>query len=640
MELSDELSIREFFQLFRRRKREFATCWGVVFGATVIYTYLVTPIYRADVLLRVQVPEDQQHADTLGSLGLAAAPATFNIEQLLAPKIMEEWVQRLEPGATPLSRNDLSKRIQKLQKQVQVQFQDREHTMVTVSVTSPHPRDAALQANTLSHVMVDVVGEETTEKAHRTKQFIEDQLKEVAEKLHQSEDRLRTSRGKIDPESASNALVAKLMELRNRRTELMQKYTAEHPFVKETNNEIQTIEQQLQQYPDQEIDITRITRDVRLNEDLFTMLTKRLEEAQIMESAHVAPVTIIEPAGEPATPESPNKRYNMTMGMLAGLLIGLILVMARHHFDTSMVTPEEIEQYLQLPVLAAIPHIERRSAELSVNDPVVRKADPMGEARSRLILNFPSQSPHAEVHHLLRNNLMKDVKPGDSRIYLFTSAVAAEGKSITAANFAVAAAQSGIPTLLAEVDLREPMVDRLFGLPQEPGITNYFYTSPRWETSIARWEQIKNGASNLKEAVNLDGISNLHILPSGKRPSNPVSLLSSDRFPLLLQSMRQRFPLIILDGAPALLFADSSIIGPHVDGIILVYRFGRTAREILRRTHNQLVSSNAKILGIVVNDIMQGQIGSYHNYYGSYYKGYNKRPAYRGAAPVERYVKP
>jgi tyrosine-protein kinase Etk/Wzc len=639
MELSEELSIREFFQLFRRRKREFTTCWGMVFGATVLYTFLVTPIYRAEVLLHVQVPEDQAHADTLGSLGLAAGPATFNIYQLTSSKILEEWVQRLQPGA-PLSRAELNIRIQNLQKRVKVQFQDRDHTMVTVSIDSPRPREAAFQVNMLSHVMVDVVGEDTTVKAHRTKQFIEDQLKEVAEKLHESEDRLRESRGKVDPQSASNMLVTKLMELRNRRTELMQKYTAEHPFVRETNSEIQTIEQQLQQYPNQEIDITRITRDVRLSEDLFTMLSKRLEEAQIMESAHVAPVTIMEPASEPATPVSPNKRYNLTMGMVAGLLVGLIVVLARHHFDTSMVTPEEIELYLQLPVLAAIPHIERRSLNVSVNEPVVRKADPMGEARSRLILNFPSQSPHAEVHHLLRNNLMKDVKPGDSRIYLFTSAVAAEGKSITAANFAVAAAQSGIPTLLAEVDLREPMVDRLFGLPEEPGLTNYFYNSPRWETSVARWEQIKNGASNLKEAINLDGISNLHILPSGKRPSNPVSLLSSDRFPLLLQSMRQRFPLIILDGAPALLFADSSIIGPHVDGIILIYRFGRTAREILRRTHNQLVTSNAKILGIVVNDIMQGQVGSY-NYYGSYYKGYGKKGyAYKNPPPPVRYAKP
>jgi capsular exopolysaccharide synthesis family protein len=641
MELSEELSIREFFSLLRRRRREFLVCWSTVFGATALYTVLETPIYRGEGTLRVQVQDDSARNSQLGALGLATPSATFNIEQLLTPQILEECIKRINEGKPPLAREKMDTRIQDLEKRTQVEFQNGDHTLVSVSVTSPHAQEATNETNVLSKVMVDIVGEDMTAKTHRTKQFIEDELKETSGKLKESEERLRQSREKMDPQSAGGALGNRLAELKNRRSTLLQKYTTELPEIKQLTSEIRELESQVREIPNQEIDVTRVMRDVRLNEEMFTMLTKRLEELQIMESAHVAPISIVEPAAVPSFPESPNKRYNLTMGALAGLLVGLIVVMARHHFDTSMVTPEEIETYLQLPVLAAIPHIERRNVDLSVNDPVVRKADPMGEARSRLILNFQSQSPHAEVHHLLRNNLMKDVKTGDSRIYLFTSAIAAEGKSITAANFAIAAAQSGIPTLLAEVDLREPMVDKLFGLPSEPGITNYFYTSPRWETSIARWEQIRNGASNLKEAINLDGISNLHILPSGKRPSNPISLLSSDRFPLLLRSMRQRFPLIILDGAPALLFADSSIMGPHVDGIILVYRFGRTAREILRRTHNQLATSNAKILGIVVNDIMQGQVGSYNSYYGSYYKGgYGQGSKYKTPTPSVRYAKP
>lgn len=639
MELSEELSIREFFSLLRRRQREFIICWSTVFGATALYTFMETPMYRAEAVLRVQVQDDSVHNSQLGALGLITPSTTFNIEQLLTPQILEECIQRINLNK-PVAREVHDEQMRQFEKNSRAEFQDRDQRLVSVSLVSPKSKKVAAEVNVLAQVMVDIVGADMTARTQRTKQFIQDQLKEVSGKLRESEDRLRQSKERVGPESLGGALGGKLVDLKNQRNDLLQKYTVEHPLVKQLNAEIRSLENQARDIPNQEIDVTRVMRDVKLNEEMFTMLTKRLEELQIVESAHVVPIALVEQASEPTRPISPNKKYNLTMGALAGFLIGLLIVIARHHFDTSMVTPEEIEQYLQLPVLAAIPHIERRSSELSVNDPVVRKADPMGEARARLILNFPSQSPHAEVHHLLRNNLMKDVKPGDSRVYLFTSAVAAEGKSITAANFAIAAAQSGIPTLLAEVDLREPMVDKLFGLPQEPGITNYFYTSPRWETSIARWEQIKNGASNLKEAINLDGISNLHILPSGKQPSNPVSLLSSDRFPLLLQSMRQRFPLIILDGAPALLFADSSIVGPHVDGIILVYRFGRTAREILRRTHNQLVSSNAKILGVVVNDIMQGQVGSYHSYYGSYYKGYRREAGYKSPVPPVRYAKP
>src|SRR5205809_1076751 len=98
MELSEELSIREFFSLLRRRRREFIVCWSVVFGSTAIYTFLVTPTYRAEAVLRVQVPDESARTSQLGALGLATPSASFNIEQLLTPQILEACVRRLQQG--------------------------------------------------------------------------------------------------------------------------------------------------------------------------------------------------------------------------------------------------------------------------------------------------------------------------------------------------------------------------------------------------------------------------------------------------------------------------------------------------------------------------------------------------------------
>ena len=67
-----------------------------------------------------------------------------------------------------------------------------------------------------------------------------------------------------------------------------------------------------------------------------------------------------------------------------------------------------------------------------------------------------------------------------------------------------------------------------------------------------------------------------------------------------------------------MLFSDSAILAPHVDGVVLVYRFGRTAREVLSRTHHQLSSSNGRVLGVVVNDIEQGASTNYNSYYSMY----------------------
>ena len=127
MELSEELSIREFFSLLRRRRKEFYVCWSAVFGATALYTFLVTPTYRGEVVLRVQVPDDSSRTTQLGALGLATPSPTFNIDELLTAQILEECVQRLNQGKPPLPRSLIDSQIQKLGKRSRVEFRDQDH---------------------------------------------------------------------------------------------------------------------------------------------------------------------------------------------------------------------------------------------------------------------------------------------------------------------------------------------------------------------------------------------------------------------------------------------------------------------------------------------------------------------------------
>lgn len=622
MNIAEELSLRDFFTVIKRRRRECLLIWGTVFGGTCIYTATVTPVYKAQAILHAQAPDESSSPADLGPLSVLAGPApSFNLDQLSTNQLLEVALRRMNkirPDASPHEVDDL---VQQFQNRLGVEFSDKEHQMIAVTLEASTGKAAAAELNELAQVMVEQVTEDTTAKAHRTKMFIESQLQETEGHLHESEDRLKHSQEKFGPESAGTYLVGRLMELKNKRTELAQKYTDSYPEMRSVNAEIRSLESQLQQVPKQEVDIARISREMRLQEDLYSMLTKRLEEARIVESARVAPLTIVEPATEPAMPDRPNKRYNLTAGFIIGFVLALALVLGREHLDTSMVTTEEIEAYLQLPVLATIPHIERRhKPEDQPPGGIMRKRDRLGEARSRLVFNFSPQSAFVEVYHILRNNLMKGVQTQESQVYLFTSSVVAEGKSLTAANFALAAAQAGIPTLLAETDLRKPMVNKLFDIPQEPGLMNYFYTSPRWESYMCGWEDIKKKSATASRAINEGGLNNLHVLPAGASPANPMSILSSERFAQLVKDMRRRFPLVVLDGAPAVLFADSAIIGRYVDGVVFVYRFGRTPREVLSRAHNQLASSKAKLLGVVVNDIATGssQDNNYYSMYSDY----------------------
>src|SRR6266700_386948 len=106
------------------------------------------------------------------------------------------------------------------------------------------------------------------------------------------------------------------MELKTKRTQLAQKYTPSYPELKQIDGQIDALEQQLRKMPTQEVDMARVARDVHLNEELYTMLMKRLEDARIVDAARLAPVIILEPAIEPPRPERPNRPFNLAAGCI------------------------------------------------------------------------------------------------------------------------------------------------------------------------------------------------------------------------------------------------------------------------------------------------------------------------------------
>jgi len=624
MASSNELSFREFSNLLRRRKREIFLWWGATFLCVAIYTFVTPPVYQAQVEIKVQMPEDMSRSVEIGPVNIMGVAANaFNQDMMSSPQIVTDALRmlgKITPSTTDAQQKEM---VNDFIRRSRVGWREKDSQTVLLTMTSLHRKDVAPEANAWAEIAVKQVGIDLAAKTHQGKMFIENQLHEVEGRLRDSEERLRRFQEKAGPTSASNFLITRLMELKSHRTTLLQKFTPSHPEIQQINGEIDSIEQQLQRLPNQEIDMTRITREIHLNEELFTMLTKRSEDAQIMESARLVPLTIIEPAIEPARPERPNKPFNLAAGFALGLLIASGVVWIRHQLDTSLLTIQDIEAILQLPVLAMVPHIERRVDKPGMG-PMLRKVEHLGKTRSRLILHFRQQSPVVEVYHILRTNLPKWEFEGRGRVLAFTSAVVGEGKSTTAVNFAIAAAQSGVPTLLVEADLRKPSVDKLFGINSEPGITDYFYLSPRWENYLTGWQSMIQQNPELSQAVNTEGLSNLYILPSGKIPSNPVALLSSERMITLLNDMRQRFPLIVVDCAPVMLFADCTILSPHVDGVILVYRFGRTDRDALKQSYHNIISAKAKVLGVVVNDVLKGDSTDYTGYYSTYSEAYER----------------
>jgi capsular exopolysaccharide synthesis family protein len=217
-------------------------------------------------------------------------------------------------------------------------------------------------------------------------------------------------------------------------------------------------------------------------------------------------------------------------------------------------------------------------------------------------------APASEQYRMLRVRIdsLEIEGAGAPRVVALTSAFPGEGKTCTALNLAVVAAQDPDRRVaFIECDMRRPRVRGLLVGAAPFGLA-----------------EVLGGRAPLAEALTrLDEPGNLTLLLAGQPPGKPVELLASEAMGTVFKWLREHADLVIVDAPPALHFADASQLAAHVDGFLLVARSGRTPREALLKTWRLL--SPHRVLGIVLNDVDPGP-GSGYGYY---------RYPQRGGAP-------
>jgi polysaccharide biosynthesis transport protein len=211
------------------------------------------------------------------------------------------------------------------------------------------------------------------------------------------------------------------------------------------------------------------------------------------------------------------------------------------------------------------------------------------------------------------------------KIILLTSAGIGEGKTITSSNFGLAAAQSGLKTIIVEADLRRPSLHWIFGLQRGPGFSDCIIGTRNWKDTVKGTTDFIMNDMGADKILHYPGIENLNLLTSGHIAPNPIDMLNSPDTPKILKEMADMYDLVILDCPPVLLFADALILGAHATGSLIVYQVGRMARRALKRAKDQMVNVKAQVLGVVLNNVKTTEIGSYYGYgYYYSYKYYSK----------------
>ena len=426
----------------------------------------------------------------------------------------------------------------------------------------------------------------------------------------------------------------KLIDLSIKRLNLLEVYTENHPEVNGIDNEIKRVEENMiqelssqektlknrqkilqkdvenlrkkfQSLPEAGLTLARLQRSVSLNNEVYTLLQSKYQESLIQEAEKIEEITIIRPALEPRSPINPPKVFLSTfIGTLMGIIIGIVFAFISETLDTSIGTIEDVESYLNIPVLGIIPHIGiDEIKDIIAKKSHIEKDEKTLERNARLVSHFAPKSPVAESYRALRTNIQFIGIEKGLKTILFTSTTLLEGKTTTVINLALTTAQMGHKTLLVDSDLRRPMIYKIFGLDREPGLTDIILGNSTLKETVKTVTDIMVGKMGMEDIMLTPGIDNLNIINSGTPPPNPSELLTSKRINEFISQVQKEYDVILFDCAPVLPATDAAILGSKIDGVVIVYQVGKIARGALRRAKIQLDNVKATVIGVVLNSL-------------------------------------
>jgi succinoglycan biosynthesis transport protein ExoP len=337
---------------------------------------------------------------------------------------------------------------------------------------------------------------------------------------------------------------------------------------------------------------------------LYQSLLERQQQLQTAETLLQSNALLVRPAASAgATPSGERRMVLLALGL--GLILGLGLAFVVEALDTRVRSIEELTGAISAPLLGTIPPPPRS----------------LRRQRALVMLKEPN-SPSAEPYRMLRASL-EIARPEDCRLLMLTSAIEAEGKSTTAANLAVSMAQAGEHVILVDLDLYRPGVDRWFRLPASPGLTDVVVRKIPLEEALRAVPVVSGRAAALLAAGRAPASATnggtragkLEVLTRGTAPDSPGEFVARSDFNAVLEQLRARADVVIVDGPPLLLSGDALMLSSKLDGILVVARMNILKRRQVQELDRILASCPAARLGLVVTDAAPEGGGYYYHRY-------------------------
>jgi succinoglycan biosynthesis transport protein ExoP len=325
----------------------------------------------------------------------------------------------------------------------------------------------------------------------------------------------------------------------------------------------------------------RLSQDARA---LRTMAALRASKAQLLRRA------------EGTEQIEPRPARTAAFGLFAGLLLAVALVALLEALDTRVRSESEVADALKIPLLGRLPEVSRRFRH------------------GGLVMLDEPEGKNAESFRIVRSNLEYVNAVRRAQTIMFTSSVRGEDKSSTTANLALTFARLGRRVILVDLDFREASVHRLFGLDTTIGVSDVvlrnvalehaivrIQVAPRGEARASRWTPSTSREAELAIASDgLDGHAALDVLPAGAAPADPGEFVGMSGIADVLQSLRERADIVLVDAPPLLEVSDPMTVMRQVDALVITTRLGVVRRPMLKELRRMLETSSVSALGFIV----------------------------------------
>lgn len=443
-------------------------------------------------------------------------------------------------------------------------------------------------------VVSDFQNSEVLTDARAKERELQTDRAELSRLVPKGHDRLRLLDLRIEGQEA---------EIRNEAERIVRslfsEYRAANDQEIDLRKQVTTLEQRLQAQEVEEVRLRQLEREAQASQLIYQNFLGRLKETTQQQKLEEADAVILSPAEAPGAADSASKKRIALMGLILGGGLGLGVSFLHDRLNNTFRSVEEVEEATGLQVLGTVPSVAKSRERRDV---------------LRYVLDKPSSSL-AEAIRSLRTSLLFSQVDEPPQVVMFTSTVPLEGKSTTSLLLALTSAQMGKSAIIVDCDLRRPSLSAFLG---------------ERTRRTAGLRGVLDGSLSLTEATVVDPATGLSILssqPGEGTVINAADVLSSDRFGQLLEDLRTRYALVILDAPPTLSVTDARVIAQRVDATLYCVRWDSTPRDAVAEGLREFRIVRPRIAGVVVTMVDADHTSRYgYRAYGGLYRGKGSDP--------------